>query len=135
MGGGLFCCGISHWLIRICKTSYTAGFDMSPRSRGYIHMKKRHSRNGLLRRKSHNPVPWCQGVDSVLTEPTTARWRVYCCRALEVPVHSNCHQQSTGQQRHPNHHPPGTKDAGVLAHHPKEQREEHKGHRGEGTYP
>src|SRR5438094_4507746 len=104
-------------------------------SQNWTHKPSESCRNGLLRRKSHNPVPWCQGVNSVLTEPTTARWHVYCCRALEVPVHSNCDQQSTGQQRHPNHHPPGAKDAGVLAHHPKEQCEENKGHRGEGTHP
>jgi len=48
----------------------------------------------------------------------------------EVPVHVHGDQQCTGQQCHPNHHPPGVKDADVLAHHPKEQREVYKGHRG-----
>ncbi len=37
----------------------------------------------------------------------------------EVPVHVHGDQQCTGQQCHPNHHPPGVKDADMLAHHPK----------------
>src|SRR6266571_539042 len=74
------------------------------------------------------------GSSRACSSRTAARW-LCCCRSFEVVAHSHFDQQHAGKQRHPNHHPPGVKNADVLAHYSKDQREEHKGDRGEGTHP
>ena len=58
-------------------------------------------------------------------------------RASSIEVFAQRHfdQQRAGQQRYPNHHPSGVKNAGVLAQHPEEQREEDKANRGERAHP
>jgi hypothetical protein len=46
---------------------------------------------------------------------------------FEVLTHSHFDQQHADKQRHPNYHPPGVKNAYVLAHNSKDQRKKHKG--------
>src|SRR5207244_5278202 len=69
--------------------------------------------------------------DSALTERDVTIEKL----SFEVFAQNHFDQQHAGKQRHPNHHPSGVKNVGVLAHRTKDQREEHKGDRGEGTHP